>query len=85
MVHIELTNDPQCLNYAAHHFRDIIYNHYPQYEAWLEFIADFRRRTHIQIGESPNSWHSGFICWLMNSFQSYEILSKYMLENTRKN
>lgn len=85
MIHMELTNDPQCLNYASHHFRDIIFNDYPQYEAWLEFIADFSRRTHIRIGESPNSWHSGFICWLMNSFQSYEIMSQYMLENPRKN
>lgn len=85
MVHIELTNDPQCLNYAANHFRDIIYNHYPQYEAWLEFIADFRRRTHIQIGEFPKDWDSGFICWLMNWLQSYQFLSQYMLENPRKN
>ena len=85
MVHIELTNDPQCLNYAAHHFRDIIYNHYPQYEAWLEFIADFRRRSCTQIGESPKNWDSGFICWLMNWIQSYKILSEYLAKNPQKN
>jgi hypothetical protein len=85
MVHIELTNDPKCFDIASHHFRDIIYNDYSHYEAWLEFIADFRRRTYIRIGEYPNSWHSEFICWLMNSFQSYEFLSDYMAKNLLKN
>jgi hypothetical protein len=85
MIHVELTNDPQCLNYASHHFRDIIFNDYPHYEAWLEFIADFRRRTYVRISPNPRDWDSKLICWLMNSFQSYEILSDYMAKNPRKN
>jgi hypothetical protein len=85
MIHIELTNDPKCFDIASHHFRDIIYNDYSHYEAWLEFIADFRRRTYIRIGEYPNSWHPEFICWLMNSFQSYEFMSDYMAKNLLKN
>jgi hypothetical protein len=84
MIHIELTNDPQCLKYAANHFRDIIFNDYPQYEAWLEFIADFKRRTYIRIGQCPNEWDSGLICWLMNSFQNYEFLSEYIAGNPPK-
>jgi hypothetical protein len=85
MVHVELTKDPKCFDIASRHFRDIIFNDYHHYEAWLEFIADFRRRTYIRIGESPNEWNSRFICWLMNSFQSYEFLSDYMAKNPRKN
>jgi hypothetical protein len=85
MVHVELTNDPKCFEIAESHFRDILDKNQSHYEAWLEFIADFRRRTYIRIGESPNEWNSRFICWLMNSFQSYEILSEYMAKNPRKN
>ena len=85
MVHMELTNDPKCFHIASHYFRGIIFNDYPHYEAWLGFIADFRERTYIEIGVSPNQWNSKFICWLMNSFQSYEILSEYLAKNPRKN
>jgi hypothetical protein len=85
MVHVEWTKDPKCFDIAESHFRDILDKNQSHYEAWLEFIADFRRRTYIQIGESPNQWNSRFICWLMNSFQSYEILSDYMAKNDRKN
>jgi hypothetical protein len=83
MVHVELTNDPKCFDIASRHFRDIIFNDYHHYEAWLEFIADFRRRTYIRIGVSPNDWDSALICWLMNYFQSYEILSEYMAKNPK--
>lgn len=85
MVHIELTNDPKCFDIASRHFRDIIFNHYHHYEAWLQFIADFRKRTYTQIGESPKDWDSKLICWLMNWFQSYEFLTEYMAKNPRKN
>jgi hypothetical protein len=85
MVHMELTNDPKCFDDASHHFRDIIFNDYHHYEAWLEFTADFQRRTCTQIGESPKNWDSGFICWLMNWLQSYEILSEYLAKNPQKN
>jgi hypothetical protein len=85
IVHVELTKDPKCFDIASRHFRDIIFNDYHHYEAWLEFIADFRRRTYIRIGESPNDWDSALICWLMNYFQSYEILSEYMAKNPPKN
>jgi hypothetical protein len=86
MVHVELTNDPKkCFDTASHHFRDIIFNHYHHYEAWLAFIADFQRRTYTRIGESPKDWDSAFICWLMNWFQSYDILSEYKVKNSLKN
>jgi len=85
IVHMELTKDPKCFDIASRHFRDIIFNDYHHYEAWLGFIADFRKRTYIRIGESPNDWDSALICWLMNSFQSYEFLSDYMAKNPRKN
>jgi len=81
IVHMELTNDPKCFDIASHYFRDIIFKNYPHYEAWLGFIADFRERTYVEIGVSPNQWNSKFICWLMNYFQSYEILSEYMAKN----
>jgi hypothetical protein len=85
MVHMELTNDPTCFDIASHHFRKIIFNHYHHYEAWLGFIADFKKRTYIEIGVSPKDWNSKLICWLMNWFQSYEILREYMAKNPLKN
>lgn len=85
IIHMELTNDPTCFDTASHHFRNIIFNHYHHYDAWLEFIADFRKRTYTQIGESPKDWDSKLICWLMNWFQSYEFLTEYMAKNPRKN
>lgn len=85
MFHMELTNDPKCFDIASRHFRDILDKNQSHYEGWLKFIAEFRRRTHIQIGEFPKDWDSGFICWLMNWLQSYEFLSEYMAKNLRKN
>ena len=85
IVHMELTKDPKCFDIASRHFRYIIIDHYHHYEAWLEFIADFRKRTYTQIGESPKDWDSKLICWLMNWFQSYEFLTEYMTKNPRKN
>jgi hypothetical protein len=85
IVHMELTKDPRCLKHADHEFRDIIVNHFPHYEDWLQFIAEIEKRTHVRINQNPKDWGSELICWLMNSFQSYEILSQYMSENPRKN
>ena len=85
MVQIELTNDSNYLKEAEQHFREIIMNQYSHYEAWLEFISEIQKRTHVRIGRNPKDWESNLICWLMNSFQSYDILSRYMSENPRKN
>ena len=86
MVQMELTNDPKCFVIADQEFRSIIMNHFPHYQAWLELIAEVKkRRTHVRISPNPKDWDSKLICWLMNSFQSYEILSQYMSENPPKN
>jgi len=85
IVYMELTKDPRCLKHADHEFRNIIVNHFPHYEDWLQFIAEIEKRTHVRISPNPKDWDSNLICWLMNSFQSYEILSQYMSENPRKN
>jgi hypothetical protein len=85
IVHMELTNDPTCFDIAEYHFHAILDENKSNYEAWLGFIADFRRRTYIHIGVSPNEWNSGFICWIMNWFESYDILIEYMAKNPRKN
>lgn len=85
MVQMELTNDPSCFNIADNEFRNIIMNHYSHYEAWLEFIAELKKRTSVRINPNPKDWNADVICWLMNSFQSYEILSEYMSENPVKN
>lgn len=84
MVQIELTNDPKCFNIADNEFRNIIMNHYSHYEAWVEFIAELKKRTNVHINPNPKEWDSELICWLMDSFQSYEILNQYMSENHRK-
>ena len=85
MVQMELTNDTNCFKHADREFRNIIVNHFPHYEDWLQFIAEIEKRTHVRISPNPKDWDSDLICWLMNLFQSYEILSQYMLENPRKN
>jgi hypothetical protein len=85
MVQMELTNDPKFFKHANREFRNIIVNQLPHYEAWLQFIAEIEKRTHVHISPNPKDWDSKLICWLMNSFQSYEILSQYMSENPAKN
>jgi hypothetical protein len=85
MVQMELTNNSEWFNIADHEFRNIIVNHYSHYETWLEFIAKIKKRTHVRILLNPKDWDSELICWIMNSFQNYEILSQYMLENPIKN
>lgn len=85
MVQMELTNDPICFKHADQEFRNIIMNSFSHYEAWMQFIAEIKKRTHVHISPNPKGWDSNLICWLMNSFQSYEILSQYMSENPCKN
>jgi len=85
MVQVELTNDPICFKHADQEFRNIIMNHYSHYEAWLELITKIQKRTYVHINPNPKDWDSELICWLMNLFQSYEILSQYMEENPAKN
>lgn len=85
MVQIELTNDPICFKHAGNQLRNIIMNSFPDYEAWLEIIADLKKRTHVRIYPDPRYWDSKLICWLMNSFQSYKNLSQYLEENPAKN
>jgi hypothetical protein len=85
MVQMELTNDPICFKHAGNQFRNIIANNFPHYEAWLEFIAEIEKRTHVRISPDPRYWDSKLICWLMNSFQSYKNLSQYLEENPAKN
>ena len=85
MVQVELTNDPICFKHAGNQFRNIIVNHFPDYEAWMQFIAQMKKRTHVHISPNPKDWDSKLICWLMNLFQSYEILSQYLEENPAKN
>jgi hypothetical protein len=85
MIQMELTNDPKCFDIADHEFRNIIISQYPHYKAWLEFMVEIEKRTRVRISQNPKDWNSELICWLMNSFQSYEFLSQYMSENPRKN
>jgi len=85
MVQMELTNDPNCFKNADKEFRNIIVNQFPHYKAWLELITEIQKRTYVRISPNPRDWDSKLICWLMDSFQSYEILSQYMAENPRKN
>lgn len=81
ITHIEFTKDPHCFEIADNYFQEIVKNDHSHYEAWMDFIADFRRKTYIQVGESPKDWNSGLICWLMNQFENYETLIKYIAEN----
>ena len=85
MVQMELTNDPICFKHADDEVRNIIVNHNSHYEAWLEFIAELKKRTSVRISPNPKDWNSKLICWLMDSFQSYEILSQYICKNPCKN
>jgi hypothetical protein len=85
MVQMDLTNDPICFKHADKEFRNIIVNQFPHYQAWLGLVTEIENRIHIRISPNPRDWDSKLICWLMNSFQSYEILSQYMAENPRKN
>jgi hypothetical protein len=85
MVQMELTNDPICFKHADDKVRNIIVNKFSHYKAWLEFITEIQKRTYVRISPNPREWDSKLICWLMDSFQSYEILSQYMAENHRKN
>lgn len=85
MVQMELTNETECFVIADKEFRNIIVNQFPHYEAWLGLVTEIEKRTYVRISQNPRDWDSKLICWLMNSFQSYEILSQYMAENPRKN
>jgi hypothetical protein len=85
MVQIELTNDQMWFDIANQEFSIIIMNNFPHYKAWQEFIAEIEKRKHVRISLNPKEWNSKLICWIMNSFQSYEILNQYMSENPRKN
>jgi len=85
MVQMELTNETECFVIADKEFRNIIVNQFPHYEAWLGLVTEIEKRTYVRISQNPRDWDSKLICWLMNSFQSYEILSQYMAKNPRKN
>lgn len=85
MVQSELTNETECFVIADKEFRNIIVNQFPHYEAWLGLVTEIEKRTYVRISQNPRDWDSKLICWLMNSFQSYEILSQYMAKNPRKN
>lgn len=81
IIHMQLTKDPRCFDIAEDYFCDIKTTNRSHYDAWLEFIADFRKRTHIPIGKSPYDWNSGFISWIMNCFETYPNLMEYIAEN----